>query len=299
MRLGLGTVQFGLDYGISNAAGRVPIDEVSPIIQAAVESGMRVLDTAAAYGQSEEVLGQVLPPEHPFAIVTKTLPLAGRPVTPETVRLVSETFQRSLERLQQDSIYGLLVHHAQDLLGEGGDLLWEELSDLKRQGLVQKIGASVYTGDQIDALQARPIDVIQLPLNVLDQRLSHSGHLKALKRNGVEIHVRSAFLQGLLLMPAAELPSYFETVRPHLTTYGEVMASHGLSRAGGALAFLRGLETIDEIIVGVTDEQQLQELLAAFRQPIPPELDFQVFAWNDEAMLDPSRWHAKAQEVAR
>lgn len=299
MRLGLGTVQFGLDYGISNAAGRVPAEEVARILQVAAEAGVGVLDTAAAYGMSEEVLGQALPREHGFQIVTKTLPLGGKPITPAAVRQVSETFRRSLERLGQASVYGLMVHHASDLLGEGGDLLWDELTELKRQGLVQKIGTSVYTAEQIDALLARPLDLIQLPLNVLDQRLLESGHLDALKRHDVEIHVRSAFLQGLLLMPSSELPPPFSGVRQHLEAYHEAMARHGLTRAGAALAFLRSQASIDEIIVGVTTGAQLQELLDAFRQPLPQDLDFRAFAWNDETVLDPSRWQAATREESK
>lgn len=299
MRLGLGTVQFGLDYGISNQAGRVPAAEVTRILQVAADAGIGVLDTAAAYGTSEEVLGQALPREHRFAIVTKTLPLGGQPATPETVRQVSETFRRSLDRLEQDAVYGLMVHHAQDLLGEGGERLWEELTALKRQGLVQKIGASVYTGDQIDRLLNRQIDLIQLPLNVLDQRLLRSGHLDALKRQGVEIHVRSAFLQGLLLMSPTELPSHFGSVQGHLKAYHATMARHELTRAGAALAFLRSQAAIDAIVVGVTTGLQLQELLTAFQQPLPQDLDFSAFAWSDEAVLDPSRWQTKEREVSK
>ncbi|MNX24309.1 General stress protein 69 [compost metagenome] len=299
MRLGLGTVQFGLDYGISNHAGRVPQTEVSRILQVAAATGIDVLDTAAAYGLSEETLGEALPREHRFQVVTKTLPLGGKPVTAEAVRQVSETFKRSLERLGQEAVYGLLVHHAPDLLSEGGDLLWAELSELKRQGLVQKIGTSVYTGEQIDALLALPIDLIQLPLNVLDQRLLCSGHLDALKRQGVEIHVRSAFLQGVLLMPTSGLPAPFSEVRGHLDAYHEATARHGLTPAGAALAFLRSQEAIDAIIVGVTTGAQLQELQDAFQQPMPQGLDFRAFAWNDETVLDPSRWQAATREESK
>lgn len=290
MKLGMGTVQFGLDYGISNASGRVPLEEVSRIVQVAADSGIGVLDTAAAYGVSEEVLGLALPHDHHLRIVTKTLPLGGSSITPEAVQKVSETFKSSLKRLKQEAVYGLLVHHAQDALAEQADMLWELLTDFKRQGLVQKIGVSVYTGEQIEHLRSRPIDLVQLPLNVLDQRLLQGGHLDALKQRGVEIHVRSAFLQGLLLMPPSALPAHFDSVSAHLKAYHDALESRGLTPAGGALAFLKSQPAIDEIIVGVTSVGQLQELVAAFERPIPEDLDFSAYAWSDEAVLDPSRW---------
>lgn len=299
MRLGLGTVQFGLDYGISNALGRVPREEVSRVVQLAADSNIGVLDTAAAYGMSEEVLGVTLPRDHRFQIVTKTLPLGGLPITSEAVRRVSETFQRSLERLKQDSVYALLAHHAQDALAEHADRLWEELVSLKRQGLTQKIGVSVYTGEQIERLLSRPIDLVQLPLNVLDQRLLKDGHLDALKQRGVEIHVRSAFLQGILLMPATDLPPHFESVRHHLSHFHSDIECHGLTPAAGALAFLKSQSAIDEIIVGVTSVEQLQELLAAFQQAVPSDLDFGTYAWSDERVLDPSRWQATTREESK
>lgn len=296
MRLGLGTVQFGLDYGISNSAGQVSAEEVSRILTLAAESGMRVLDTAAAYGTSEEVLGQWLPSDHAFDLVTKTLPLGGEPVTPQSVTLVIETFHRSLVRLKQPRVYGLMVHHAQDLLAEGGEVLWESLQSLKEQGFVSKIGASVYSSGQIDRLLALPLDLIQLPLNVLDQRLVKSGQLAALKARGVEIHIRSAFLQGLLLMPLDQLPAQFASIRGHLQTYHAAMAAHGLSPAGSALACVRALAEVCEVIVGVTSRKQLEELIEASSQDAS-EVDFAPFAWMDENLLDPSRWFSLTQEM--
>ncbi|HEY9857805.1 MAG TPA: aldo/keto reductase [Stenomitos sp.] len=291
MRLGLGTVQFGLDYGITNEGGRVPPAQVSRILEAAHAGGIRVLDTAAAYGLSESVLGETLAPEHGFSVVTKTQPLGVTEVSPHDVMRVRDTFHRSLERLHQDSVYGLLVHHAQDVLAKGGDRLVEELLALKQAGLVQKIGVSVYNGTQLDRLADMPLDLVQLPLNVLDQRLRESGHLDTLKRRNVEIHVRSAFLQGLLLMDEAPVSAHFQSVRPHLQTYRDALARHGLTPAQGALGFLRQLPEVDEVIVGVTSEAQLLELLAAATAPLP-ELAYESFAWTDEAILDPSRWPA-------
>lgn len=296
MKLGLGTVQFGLDYGISNTSGRTPLEEVQAILGMAQALGMQILDTAAAYGTSEEVLGQALRPDHAFSIVTKT-PRIGKPVlSGEDVQGVIRSFHDSLHKLRAERVYGLLVHHCPDVLAKNGAGLMQALQDLKAKGLVEKIGVSVYTGLQIDqVLEQYEIDLIQVPLNVLDQRLLQGGHLQKLKARGVEIHVRSAFLQGLLLME--ELPARFDSVRAHLAAYRSALLQQGMSPLQGALAFLDALPEVDHVIVGVNTGEQLREIGDAAQSPASVGLDFGRFAWYDEGILDPSRW--KDLEVER
>ncbi|MEW5995005.1 MAG: aldo/keto reductase, partial [Candidatus Zixiibacteriota bacterium] len=173
---------------MSNRLGRAPKSEVGRILDYAAASGIGLLDTAAAYGISEAVLGETLSPGHPFRIVTKTRPCHCAAVTAPEQKRVVETFHRSLRKLKQPRVYGLLVHNADDLLLPGGELLVDALHQLKAAGLVEKIGVSVYIGDQIDAV-ARIFtpDLVQLPVNLLDQRLIHGGHLTRLKQAGVEI----------------------------------------------------------------------------------------------------------------
>jgi aryl-alcohol dehydrogenase-like predicted oxidoreductase len=208
MQLGLGTVQFGGDYGVSNPGGRTPPDEVARILALAEREDIGLLDTAALYGDSEAVLGGALRRGHKFRIVSKTLKFDAARISQADASALRAGFENSLRRLRQDRLYGLLVHAAADLLRPGGELLWAALNELKREGLVEKIGVSVYTGEDIEAilLRFRP-DLVQLPLSVLDQRLIAGGQLARLKAQAVEIHARSIFLQGLLLMEDAELPS--------------------------------------------------------------------------------------------
>ena len=177
-RLILGTAQFGLSYGISNDSGRVGRDEVAAILSLASAAGVAGLDTAAAYGDSEEVLGSMAA-SRPFAITTKTLPVRASTLSRADVGRVEEAFRRSLRLLNRPAVDALLVHDADDLLVDGGERLWESLERFRREGVAGRIGVSVYDGAQIAAVTAKyPIDVVQLPINALDQRLLADGSLE-------------------------------------------------------------------------------------------------------------------------
>src|SRR5690606_38310207 len=169
-RIGLGTVQLGKDYGVTNHAGRPSLEEAAQIVQVAAGHGVKVIDTAAVYGKSERVLGQILRGSQDFRIVTKIPPLRERAITSRQIDLVKSAFERSLHRLDVGKVYGLLVHNPDDLLADGGDWLWEVLCELQEAGRVEKIGVSVYGEAQLEPiLDEFEIDLVQLPLNVLDQ----------------------------------------------------------------------------------------------------------------------------------
>jgi aryl-alcohol dehydrogenase-like predicted oxidoreductase len=289
VRIGLGTAQLGLDYGISNPEGKTPFEEAGRILATAAREGIRVIDTAPSYGDSEQVLGKILPLRGGFDIVTKTPVFRRDRIIGQDAALLEEIFRRSLQRLGVPSAYGLLAHHAEDLLVDGGDRLVERMRQLKAEGVVARIGASVYTAQQIDGLLERyDLEVLQVPVNVLDQRLIASGHLARLKERGIEVHARSAFLQGLLLMEPDSLPPHFHGVRGHLREFQREAERQGLSPLQAAIGFLEGIPEIDVAIAGVNDHLQLEEICRAARQ-IPPE-GFAGFAITDPAILNPSEW---------
>jgi aryl-alcohol dehydrogenase-like predicted oxidoreductase len=294
MKLGLGTAQFGLDYGISNRDGQTSESEVRNILSLAAVQGMPVIDTASQYGSSEEIVGRCLPDNHAFRIITKTPSFKKKMVTNEDALHLKETFFTSLQRLRQESIYGLMIHHADDLLSENGPFLWQAMQELKDLGVVEKIGVSVYSPDQLDAvlnLRTSHIDLVQLPLNVLDQRMIHSGALKKLKDLNVEIHSRSVFLQGLLLMDPGTLPVHFANIKQLMMKYREVVRGNILTQIEAALNFASGVQEIDCIIVGVNNARQLQELCAAAHpDALCTTIDFRPYAINDEMIVDPSNW---------
>lgn len=289
-RLGLGSAQFGLDYGVSNVKGRPLEDEVRSILARASDGGMDVVDTAAAYGDSEAVLGRCLPGGTRFRVVTKTRPLRERTEGSDAAAWVREGFARSLQRLRRDSVDALLVHHAADLLGPSGEAIFSELARLRKDGRVRRIGLSAYTGAEVDAaLERYDIDLIQIPVNVLDQRLLSGGQLQRLRERAVEIHVRSVFLQGLLLMEPANAPAYFSAIRPMLQAWRDALTEGGMTPAEGAFAFVQSLD-VDVVLVGVENARQLQANQKDFAHARDGKMDFRKFALNDEAFLNPSRW---------
>lgn len=297
MQLGLGTVQFGLDYGVSNRQGRTPEPEVRRILELAARGGVRVLDTAAAYGDSEAVLGRCLAADASFRIVTKTVPLREARGSAAAPGLVREGFARSLERLGRDAVDGLLAHHAADLLGPGGDAVFAVLDGLRSAGAARRIGLSVYAGADVDAALDRfDFDLIQVPANVLDQRLLSGGQLRRLRERGVEVHVRSVFLQGLLLMDPAAAPAWFEPVRHRLAAWRAALDERGLTPAQGALAFARSLDA-DVVLVGVEDAAQMAANIADFAKAGTEGLDsaaFAPFAIDDERYVNPGKWELAA-----
>lgn len=290
MKIGLGTVQFGLDYGVSNTEGKTAEGEVHNILDIASQNGLRIIDTAALYGTSEEVLGKYLPSKHDFNIVTKTPRFSSKDIAKKKVELLEASFYHSLEKMRQSSLYGLLIHNADDLLQDNGSLLMNKMEQFKEKGLVEKIGISVYSGWQIDKILGRyEIDIVQLPTNVLDQRLLHGGQLSKLKASNVEIHARSAFLQGLLLMEPSKLNEHFDAVKPLLIRYHATIRKQGLLPVQAALGFVTGLHDIDYVVCGVNDHKQLEEI-CNYCAPLCHEI-FEEFSMTDDTILNPSKWH--------
>lgn len=292
MKLALGTVQFGLPYGVANTSGQPSEAEVAEILRHAAGAGVEVLDTACLYGDSEAVLGRCLPVNHRFRIITKTTKFAGLDGKLAAIALRA-AFAESCQRLRSPSLYGLLAHDANDLIGIGGDTLWQAMQELQAEKRVLRVGASVYNGSQIDALLERyPIDLVQLPLSILDQRLIHSGHLDRLAERNIEVHVRSAFLQGALLMSPDSLPSHLAGLRPCLEQISARAAGLGISTLQAALRFVSGLKQVAAVVCGVDSLAQFDQLAAVLANPeasLSVE-DAAACACPDSQLLDPSQW---------
>lgn len=293
LRLGLGTVQLGIPYGITNAAGRVPAAEAAAILARARDAGIDVLDTAALYGESEAVIGALLEGGNAFRIVTKTAKFQDAANAEVAVRRFDEVFAASLKSLRMPAVYGLIAHDADDLLGPYGDALWAAMTAHKAAGRVRRIGASVYTGAQIDALLARhPVELVQLPINALDDRLARGGQLKRLARRGVEVHARSLFLQGLLLQPPAAIPAKFIGLPDAVATLNAFYARHRLSPLEGSLVAILARPEISRCIVGVTSTRELEDIINAVGRASEAARHITVTPQNpiDERVLTPARW---------
>jgi len=278
MKLGLGTVQFGQAYGVSNARGQVPHNEAAAILARAAGAGVGVLDTAANYGAAESVLAAL--DTRPFRIVTKTISVGGG------VEAVVARARASKATLSGADT--LLVHAAADL---DDPALWPALQRLKDDGIFRRIGISTYVADDPAALAARfRPDVMQLPFSLLDQRLLKDGTLARLHGMGVEIHARSLFLQGLLLMAPETLPSNLKAAAPHLTVLRARLAEAGTTPLAAALNFVLSRREIAVGLVGVTGRDELNDILTAQANP-QPELEWDACALDNERILTPSLWN--------
>lgn len=291
MKLGLGTVQFGTDYGISNAGGRVSAQEVAGILAYADSVGIDVLDTAAAYGDSETVLGRALWHDHRFRLITKIPAVDSALNSRQQREALRNSFRSSLDRLRLTSLYGVLLHRAADAGGASGASLAEALQELKQEGFARKVGISAYGADELETVLANFIpDMVQLPANAIDQRLLRSGWLARLDAMGVEIHLRSAFLQGLLLMPSDRRPCAFASYKEELGCFDRFCANHGLTPLEAALGYVRQLPG-GVVIVGVTSRAELEEIVRAMGVDRVPALDeYSVLASDREGLVNPSLW---------
>ena len=291
-RIGLGTVQFGMDYGVSNRGGKTSAEEAARILNEAAGMGVRTLDTAAGYGDSESVLGRVIGAEHNFDIVTKTVQINRARISPKDAEAIERAFTQSLVHLNAESIYGLMIHGVDDLLNDSGRFIWRAMCEFRRSGRAKKIGASVYSAEQIDRLlQDYDIDIIQVPLNIFDQRLIQSGHLQKLRQNGVEIHVRSVFLQGLLLMKPETLPHGLSAAREMLAELHEELGSAKVTPLEAALDFVLSIPEVDRAVIGICTVDQLREIYCAMGAGSHgSQIDWSRFAIDDEKILNPANW---------
>jgi aryl-alcohol dehydrogenase-like predicted oxidoreductase len=285
-RIALGTAQFGLDYGINNQRGKIPDQEIGLILDHAAAEGVDTIDTASAYGDSEERIGSYLVRKNkPFKIVSKISKNAVNP----TAELTS-----SLNKLKVDALYGYLFHDFPTYTGNRQ--LWEQVSALKEQGKVKKIGLSLYYPAELEQAldDGLKLDLIQVPYNIFDRRFE--GYFPELKRQGVEVHVRSVFLQGLFFREIESLSPYFDRVKAKLLKLREAARQAKRTMLQFTLGFALANRSVDRIVVGVDNLRNLQEIIAAERSAkeinTPAEL-----REDDESIILPFNW-AKEQANA-
>ncbi|MFM4806071.1 aldo/keto reductase [Aeromonas bivalvium] len=278
MRLALGTVQFGLDYGISNHAGEVADAELGDILTLARKLAMDTLDTAQAYGKAEARLGVCNTTD--FRVITKLSPNID-------AADLAVSLESSLKRLARPSVEGLLLHRSQD----ASPALFERLADLQHQGKVGKVGVSVYSPEELTRWleQGYPLELVQLPANLLDQRFLRAGWLDRLQAMGCEIHVRSLFLQGLLLMQPALRPPYFDAFREPLSRLDEWQPHR--SPLHKALALIPALPQVSRFVVGVCHAHELAAIASTYAHLHPcHDDDLGTLACDEPALINPALW---------
>ncbi len=286
MKIGLGTVQFGLAYGIANTVGRVTLSEGVQILAAARDANIDTLDTAIGYGKSESFLGQLGVTN--YKIVSKL------PEIPESCSNVSDwvndNVRAAVSRLGVQKLHGFLLHRPSQLLGRIGSRLYGALEALKAEGIVEKIGISIYDPNELDLLLSRwRFDLVQAPVNILDRSLVDSGWAARLKKAGVEVHGRSAFLQGLLIMDSAQLPEKFQRWDNIWQEWKRWLIQEDLTPVQACLRYCLSLENVDRVIVGVDTAAQLKEILEAANGELSSLPNFPLL--QDHRITNPSRWN--------
>ncbi|MBV0914160.1 aldo/keto reductase [Anianabacter salinae] len=282
MKLALGTVQFGQDYGVANCSG-VPDDAaLAEILELARTHGVEILDTAILYGSAETRLGQMAITD--FGIVTKLPPLDAD--CPDIGTWVARHIDQSLTRLRRDRLDGLLCHNAADL---SHPALAAAFRAAKASGKVLRTGVSIYDPEDLALLiDMEALDLVQGPLNVFDQRIISSGWLARLAERGIGFHARSVFLQGSLLMPAETRPAYFARWAEHFAAWEAWVAETGRSPLAAALTALGQIAGVEVVVLGVERAVQLSEILAAMAQeplPLPGHLSS-----ADTNLICPANW---------
>lgn len=284
-RICLGSAQFGLDYGIANTHGRMTDEDIKSVLRYAAAHGVKVLDTAAAYGTSEETIGRSLKHlNRSLDIISKLPSCADGKINPR------ETVMRSLKRLGADRIYGYLLHSFDDFRKAE---VWRELSALKSEGIVGKIGFSLYRPEEAEMLLASDaaFDLVQVPYSVFDRRFAK--YLPLFKERKVEVYARSIFLQGLAFLDPGRLPAAVSAARAQVGALRKISVREGITLSALCLNFALSNPDINRVIIGVDNPDHLKVNLSDLRFFARTKAvgeDFNAVVIEDEDILLPYRW---------
>lgn len=278
-KISLGTVQFGLEYGINNTKGQTRKDEVSKILRRCKEVGIKHIDTAAAYGSAENVIGEVIQSEglsNSFHITTK--------YKSDRINGLSLSTRESLQKLRAEKLHCQMFHSYQD---------FKNIEDFTKPDSVDKIGVSVYTNEELfDSLENINVRVVQCPFNLLDNDSIRGETLKMAKEKGIEIQVRSAFLQGLFFMDRNSLPLALKELKSHLELLDRICFENEISMSELALGYCLSKDYIDKVVIGVDSLEQLNLNIEAIKTPLPEFIieEIDKIKVINQTLLNPTNW---------
>ena len=282
----IGTAQFGMNYGIANKLGRISADEMSSILIYAKSKGINTLDTAIGYGDCHNKLGNLGIEE--LEIISKFSHF-GNDISQIKLNLLSQ-ITKSLKELKISSFNTILLHSPNDLLNQYKYEVYDALISAKNNGLCKKIGVSGYCPKQIINLTKEfKIDVIQLPFNVFNNEIANDKILNYLKFSGMELHVRSIFLQGLLLMESHERNPYFDNWKELFEKWELWLKQNKISKLEGCISYVLQNKFIDKVVIGIDSKKHFCEILNVFKnsntQTIPD-----IFSSSDQNLINPINW---------
>lgn len=278
-KIELGTVQFGLDYGV-NCGTRVTEEEVKKII-ACFDNTKLTFDTSPVYGESQNVLSKLINPG--VKVISKTLSLKDN-----SILAVMEGIDNTC-KLFGENLYGIMIHDVSDILQENFSRLVEKLENLRQVGI--KIGVSVYSPEQFNIYKNKiKIDLVQIPLNLLDQRFDSKEFIESSK--GVEIHVRSVFLQGLLLMEECKVPQALKNVLPSIGEIKNKAHDMNLEIYDLCLAYVFHKTWVNKVVIGLDNVYQARQLIQSIESLSVDDfnVDLKYLAIHDENIINPVNW---------
>ena len=280
----LGTAQFGMDYGINNTSGKITKLKAFDILNYAFSNGIKELDTASSYGDSEKVIGEYLNiyPKNRFIITTK--------ISDINVSLERQVYN-SLENLKIKKIDKLLFHSYNVYKH-----FEKEVKDFhqKFKGvLFEELGVSIYTNREIENLINDPfINRIQSPFNILDNYNKRGGYFEKLYLSEKKVDVRSVFLQGIFFKKISDLKHNLIPLKNYLNFIRELSNKFNIDINSIALGYLNSFDFIDRIIFGVDSLEQLKKNLKSFSIKLPEDLFKKInsIEIREEELLNPSLW---------
>lgn len=291
-RLVLGTAQLGMDYGIANTSGQPDLNTAEAIIKRAWEAGIREFDTARAYGTSEHVLGRTLSSlglSNDAFITTKLAP----DIDHLSKKAVFQSVQHSLKALGVSKILCLMVHQEQ-LIHQWNKGIGRIMRELMDSQLVERVGISVYSPDAaLQALENDRISTIQIPSNIFDRRFEDAGVFLIAEHRGIQIYVRSVFLQGLLLLDPEDLPSHLSFASQILEKYKALCEENRTTKIQIALGYVKMAYPNAKIILGMETIDQIEKNLQTWKNKLSKKIlrDIQKFFVDiDIRILNPSLW---------
>lgn len=295
-QLCLGTVQFGMDYGLTNAFGKVNTSSVKEIVQTAFSGGIKFLDTAQIYGEAEEVLGNVITRHQKFKIINKFVSNTSNVWSSKDIKNWEKRFQESLQKLKVNKIDSFLVHHHKDLIREDAEFLLSWMESLKERSLINRIGVSIYEVSDLDLLPLDRLELVQLPLSIYDQSFLNSGTIDYLVSAGISVHIRSIFLQGLLLNKSENWPNFLsKEFLEHHSCFCRELKKLNLNPLDAVMDFTNRCSGIEAALIGVTNQSELSAILSRFNyysnhsQNIVP-ICYPSWAWTKNNDVDPRTW---------
>lgn len=283
-KIALGSAQFGMPYGINNQRGQIPKSEVFEILSLGRSSRLCLIDTAGVYGNSEEIIGEYLQREGPVYDVVSKLSKGNEGTIRESVTV-------SLKKLGVEELYGYIFHAFSDY--EKSPKVWDELESVRLEGKIKKTGFSLYYPQEIEYFTERGVvpGIVQFPYSVFDRRFEP--FFDRLQSSGIEIHVRSVFLQGLIFMDPEKLPGKLSKIKGKLALLNKIAQESEVPVFAICLNFVLRNPHIDKVVVGVDSLADLKELLTCFEyeeamDKVMPKLE--ALIGNDEKIVLPVNW---------